>query len=169
MPIFDNLQIQTGDLPRIEEVEFQGHSRNYLKLRLIRFGMFFLVLCIPWVGIFLNGEFRIGMFALSVWLFLVIFILIVEFKGFKIRGYALRERDLLYRKGLIFFSLTTVPFNRIQHSEISETPISRMLNLSVLKVYTAGGSSSDLSIPGLNKEEALRLKEYISGKVKDNV
>ena len=33
-------------------------------------------------------------------------------------------------------------------------------------IYTAGGSSSDISIKGLSKEDADRWKEFVSEKIK---
>ena len=84
--------------------------------------------------------------------------------GFSRRGYALRERDLTYRKGWIFFSTTTLPFNRIQHTEVSQGPIEKKFDLCTLKIFTAGGSTSDLSIPGLEEEEAQQLRDFISKK-----
>lgn len=85
--------------------------------------------------------------------------------GFPKRGYILRERDITYSKGWLFHSVTTIPFNRIQHSDVSQGPIERKFKLSTLKIYTAGGSSSDLSIPGLEAGEAQILREFISKKV----
>jgi len=84
--------------------------------------------------------------------------------GYRKRSYALRERDLTYKKGWIFSSMITIPFNRIQHTEISRGPIERKYELSTLKIYTAGGATSDLSIPGLEVEEAEQLKEFVAKK-----
>ena len=64
-------------------------------------------------------------------------------------------------RGLIWYSSTVIPFNRVQHCEISQGPIERLFKLSELKIFTAGGASSDMSVPGLNPETAHRLKEYI--------
>ncbi|MBC8883129.1 hypothetical protein H9X57_06160 [Flavobacterium piscinae] len=40
-----------------------------------------------------------------------------------------------------------------------------MYQLTELQVYTAGGSSSDLHIPGLPKEEAERIKSFLLNKI----
>ena len=61
--------------------------------------------------------------------------------------------------------ITTVPFSRIQHIEIDEKPISRLFNLASISVYTAGDSSDDLEIRGLDKEKAQQIKEFISQKI----
>jgi membrane protein YdbS with pleckstrin-like domain len=54
-----------------------------------------------------------------------------------------------------------VPFNRIQHVDIRQGILERAFGLSKLNVYTAGGQSSDITIPGLRDDQAQRLKEYI--------
>src|SRR5690606_7570665 len=84
--------------------------------------------------------------------------------GYRRRSYALREKDLTYKKGWLFSATTTVPFNRIQHTEVSQGPLERRFELCTLNIYTAGGSTSDLSIPGLNEDEAQQLRDFISKK-----
>jgi uncharacterized membrane protein YdbT with pleckstrin-like domain len=88
--------------------------------------------------------------------------------GYNIRGYILRERDLLHRRGVIFKTITSIPFNRVQHCEVSQGPIQRFFGLNTLQVFTAGGSNSDLSIPGLKGEQAQKIKEFILKKTNPN-
>ena len=99
---------------------------------------------------------------LGLWLLWAGFSFWLTKKGFEIKGFALREKDITYRSGYIFRSVTTIPFNRVQHCEITEGPIERQFGLKKLEVFTAGGQSSDLSIPGLKGEQAQQLKEYIT-------
>jgi hypothetical protein len=87
--------------------------------------------------------------------------------GFSIprQGYVLRDKDILFRKGVIWRSVTAVPFNRIQHVESSNTPLDRKYDLATLQIFTAGGSSGDLKIEGLDKDVAENLRIFILGKV----
>jgi uncharacterized protein len=39
--------------------------------------------------------------------------------------------------------------------------LERLFEMSSLRIYTAGGSSSDLSIPGLKPDQALKMRSYI--------
>ena len=87
--------------------------------------------------------------------------------GFSKRKYALRDRDISYKSGILFKSITTVPFIRIQHIEIDESPFSRFFNLAAISIYTAGDSSDDLGIKGVTKKEALEIKEFISQKINE--
>ena len=68
---------------------------------------------------------------------------------------------MIHRKGVLFKSTTTIPFNRVQHCEISQGPIQRMFNLHTLEIFTAGGGKSDLAIPGLEGDTAQQIKEFI--------
>ena len=80
---------------------------------------------------------------------------------FPYKGYAIRQRDIIYKKGWLWKSVTTVPFNRVQHCDIKQGLIERQFNLSSLNVYTAGGQNSDLTIPGLEFEMAEKYKAFI--------
>ena len=80
------------------------------------------------------------------------------------RGYAVRDRNILFRKGVVWRSVTAVPFNRIQHVETSSTPLERQFGLATLQLFTAGGSGGDLKIRGLGKDIAERLRVFILDK-----
>ncbi|MFZ6052385.1 PH domain-containing protein [Halocola ammonii] len=161
---FENLAQSTAQLPDVQEVEFHAHPKRYKKLRIISISLFFFLLLIGIGVLFFFQGFLFTLPFFSGWILIYAFSLFAEHKSFKIRGYALRQRDISYRKGWIWYNLTTVPFNRIQHCEISQGPLGRIFNLSQLKVYTAGGSSSDLFIGGLDPEEAKKLREFIINK-----
>jgi membrane protein YdbS with pleckstrin-like domain len=85
--------------------------------------------------------------------------------SFRKKGYALREKDILFQKGILSRTTTVIPFSRIQHVALHEGFFSRMYQLSELQIYTAGGSSSDLHIPGLPKEQAEQMKTFLLQKI----
>jgi membrane protein YdbS with pleckstrin-like domain len=43
----------------------------------------------------------------------------------------------------------------------------RIFNLATIEIFTAGGSMSDLKISGLKKEEAEKMKAFITNKITD--
>ena len=164
---FQNLQVHS--FPDVAEIEFQAIHKNYLKVILLNT---FLVFFIFYVGLTIAVYFDvfeeitayIYVFYLAITIFFSVTIFI-KFIGFKKRKYAVRDKDISYKSGIFFKSLTTVPFNRIQHIEIDQGPISRFFGLSSLNVFTAGDSSDDLEISGLSQEDALKIKEFISTKI----
>jgi membrane protein YdbS with pleckstrin-like domain len=88
--------------------------------------------------------------------------------GFPKKGYLLRERDISYKTGIVYYRQISVPFNRIQHVEVSQGVLAKIFHLSSIKIYTAGGTASDLAIPGLPVSDAQKLKSYISEKISQN-
>lgn len=80
-------------------------------------------------------------------------------------GYALREQDIIYKRGFLFERITIVPFNRIQHVSVERSFLDKILNISSVKVFTAGGSGSDISIPGIYPDTATSVKEEISARI----
>jgi membrane protein YdbS with pleckstrin-like domain len=162
--VWTNPEIPTDSLPRVEEVSFQKHPVRYKAYRNF---VASLVWILPVIGVGLLYLADMGAWYFlpaGLLLLLIAFSFVAILKGYKRRSYALRERDLTYKKGWLFYSTTTVPFNRIQHTEVSQGPLERRYELCTLKIYTAGGSASDLSIPGLEQEEAQELRDFIARK-----
>lgn len=156
-------------LPDIIEVEFTKIDKNYFKVILINFFLIFILL---FVGLILLDEYtfteEIAAYSNYIYAsFTVFFGLIFLFLllSFSKRMYVLRDKDISYKAGLFTKTITTVPFSRIQHVEIDEKPFSRIFNLASISVFTAGDSSDDLDIKGINKEKALQIKEFISTKI----
>jgi len=160
-----NDQMLATELPPVEKSEFQKHPRRFLNKKLIAKVAYFVPILIGvMVLAFVVEDLWIFWAALGAWLVLLLIALFLSYKEYFVRGYVLREHDITYKHGWIFHHETTVPFNRIQHTEINDGPIDRLFTLCELDIYTAGGSSSDLSLSGLDPQDAARLKEFISGK-----
>lgn len=80
------------------------------------------------------------------------------------KGYALRDHDIHYRAGVIWQKFITLPFNRIQHVEVESGPVERFFKLASVKIYTAGGGKTDMTIPGLGFAQATKLRDFIIAK-----
>lgn len=162
--IFHNTQIEPRSLPRIGDILFHPLPLSYRNILLITTGLFMLFLLAALVVFFgiLGDEvaFPLG-WALAIWLAFASFLIVRIFLTFPHKGYAIREKDIVYRKGWLWRSVTTVPFNRVQHCDIKQGLLERQFKLSSLNVYTAGGQNSDLTIPGLDFEMAERYKAFI--------
>ena len=85
--------------------------------------------------------------------------------SFKKKAYAFRNHDVIYRSGLIATNTMVIPNNRVQHVALHEGLISRYFGLAKVEIFTAGGSSSDVEIPGIAKEEAENIKQLLMGKI----
>ena len=169
MESFKNEVIQ--ELPDINQVDFTKINKDYFKVILINFFLYFIPLLITLIILDLY-VFSDDIKAYQILIFTSFFIffgaiLLYIILMFPLRMYSVRDKDISYKSGLFFRTLTTVPFSRIQHVEIDEGPISRVFKLASISVYTAGDSSDDLIIKGIKREKALQIKEFISTKVND--
>ncbi|WP_051935897.1 PH domain-containing protein [Salegentibacter sp. Hel_I_6] len=163
---FQNEQIDISTLPKLESVDFSSVSPQYLIKMNIQTGVFMLVLLIFLGGFwfFQLNHLQSGLI-FSGLLIAFIFRFWNNFKLLKSLGYALREKDIIYKRGFIFSKTTVIPFNRVQHASISRGVWDKILGISSLNVFTAGGSGSDIAIPGLEPGQALQLKEAIAVKI----
>ena len=80
------------------------------------------------------------------------------------RGYVVREKDLLYKSGVLWRSVKAFPLNRVQHTKLHSTPLDRRFGLASLSVFPAGGGRGN-QVRGLGRETAERLRVYISERI----
>lgn len=169
MENFTNKTIDIKQLPKFEEVVFTALHHKYFRVVLINLGIVIaLFILAPIVLSVINPE----LFSGRVWLILgmvipILLIFIVSFSiiGFRKKGFAFREHDVLYRYGVIATNTIVIPYNRAQHVALHEGFMSRFFGLAKIEIFTAGGSSSDIAIPGIAKEEAENIKQLLMGKI----
>ena len=169
MENFTNETIDTRQLPKFEEVTFTNLHPKYIRVVLISLvRIIALLILVPILFSMLKPE----LFSGRVWLILgivipVFSILLVVFSiiGFKKKGFAFREHDVLYRYGIIATNTIVIPYNRVQHVALHEGLVSRYFGLAKIEIFTAGGSSSDIEIPGIEKEQAENIKQLLMGKI----
>ncbi|MEO7316297.1 MAG: PH domain-containing protein [Ginsengibacter sp.] len=165
---FTNEVIQIDSLPKYEEAEMTPIQKNYWTVLVINFLIFFLV-----VGGFVTGfSFLSDMrgnqvYILSGYVVIMLAVFFLQKMAFSKRSYAIRERDIIYRHGILATITTIIPFTRIQHVALNEGFVSRYYKLAQLQIYTAGGASSDLKISGLSKDDADKIKELIMLRIKN--
>ena len=166
---FSNPQIDIDGLPISEELNFQSLEPSYKNVLLISNSIMWGIIVIGIsVALFTTRD-EVPALAFKI-IPVVIFAIVLMsflsiFYGFKNKKFAVRDKDLNYKKGWLWKSRMVVPFKRIQHSEVTQGPVDRMFNLAKLRVFTAGGSGSDLTIPGLKYEEANKLKTLITARI----
>lgn len=100
---------------------------------------------------------------------LCVLLLLFGYQSVQYQAYLLREQDLSYVRGWLTKRETTVPYNRIQHVEVTQGLMERWLDIGRVKVFTAGGSSSDLQIPGLPLDTANRIRAYLLSKISTKI
>ncbi|PKD16707.1 hypothetical protein APR41_07830 [Salegentibacter salinarum] len=166
---FSNEQIDLASLPKYESVAFSSVSSKYLIKMNIQTGIFMLVLTIA-LGVF--WFFQLNYIQSGI-IFGFVFVAFIfrfwnNYKLLQSLGYAIREKDIIYKRGFIFSKTTVIPFNRVQHASISRGIWDKLLGISSLNIFTAGGGASDISIPGLEPDKAVQLKEAIALKISND-
>ncbi|MFV8345770.1 PH domain-containing protein [Flavobacterium sp. ZB4P13] len=169
MENFTNETIDTGQLPKFEEVTFTNLHPKYIRVVLINVAIIIGILILVPV---LISIFKPKLFSGRVWLILgvvipILSLLIIVFSyiGFQKKGFAFREHDVLFRHGIFATNTIVIPYNRVQHVALHEGLVPRYFGLAKIEIFTAGGSSSDIEIPGIGKEQAENIKQLLMGKI----
>ena len=76
-------------------------------------------------------------------------------------GYTERDEDLIVRRGVLFSRMSVVPYGRMQFIDVTAGPIERSFALATVRLHTAA-AASDARIPGLNRDEAARLRDRLA-------
>lgn len=163
---FSNNNVFLENIPQTENVDYSTLEKKYLNVMVLNRVIWCVITIIALIAIPIlrDDNFSIYIYLSSLFIWLIIF----TFTGFsfKKKKYVFREHDLIYSSGVIFTKSILIPYNRIQHLAVHQGVFSRIYNLASIQFYTAGGSSSDISIKGLSKEDADRWKEFVSEKIK---
>ena len=171
--MFENAEVSLETLPCADSVEWQAMDPKFIRRKLAD-GTIGLVIVVAAIATLLtilkgaSGNVSTGW----LWLFVLAYgisSLAWPFMSVPRQGYAVRDKDIIYRSGVFWRTVTAIPFNRIQHVEKSSTPLDRRFNIATLQLFTAGGSGGDLKIHGLSAETAESLRTFILNKVGSSI
>lgn len=163
---FTNRLINAEELPTIEQVVFSPLERDYLIVERISLAIAMAILFAIGVGFFLavdelqdplkitGAVLVFGLFAAFNWVAIQV--------NYKYSGYALREKDILYRSGWLQKKTRIVMISRIQHVSVQSGPLERRFGLASVSVFTAGSAAADFTIKGIKEETAQKIKAWIS-------
>ena len=82
-------------------------------------------------------------------------------RRFRAWGYLERDDDLLVRRGVLVSRLSVVPYGRMQFIDVIAGPLERSFRLATVHMHTAA-AASDARIPGLERDEAARLRDRLA-------
>ncbi|NBB94028.1 MAG: PH domain-containing protein [Gammaproteobacteria bacterium] len=160
---FSNEQVEASALPEFQRVELVPVADAYLPWALITQTAFWLLLAVaalvipklPFVP--LDGFWWLPLPPVVVAVVSAVYARLDA----RYRAWALREHDLIYRYGVAWRKTVIVPFARIQHVEALHGPLERYLGLMRVKCFTAGGMTADLTVKGLDRAAARRVRQYL--------
>lgn len=168
MENFTNNELDVRGLPKFESVELQRLEPKYRRVLAVNIGLALFVELIVLLILTLKPKELSSMDVLFFWVggaLIGLLIVWLTLLGFRKKGYAFREHDLIFQYGVIATSTKIIPYNRVQHVALHEGLISRYLGLAQVEIYTAGVHGGDIKIPGLLKEDADRIKHLLMGKI----
>ena len=115
---FSNYPVDPASLPQAQDQPFHPLSSRYLWVSISSQAIQSLVFLGIGVGVWYQyGTEKLPgwvAFAFGLgWLLWVAVRIAIVLKGFSRKKYALREKDLSYQKGLLFFQAISLPFNRV--------------------------------------------------------
>ncbi|MEL7537329.1 MAG: PH domain-containing protein [Pseudomonadota bacterium] len=164
---FQNPPVAPETLPTVADIDWQRLAGRYIGQVIIERLLLFALAGIGFTILVASGRLPPDRVALASAILVIVFVamLLHAVLAARRKAYAVRQHDVLFRSGLFFRTVTAVPLNRIQHVELHRGPLERGFKLATLQVFTAGGSGSDLSVPGLNEARGAQLREYILGQI----
>jgi membrane protein YdbS with pleckstrin-like domain len=167
MTDFSNSTIDTLQLPQYEDAELMPIHPSYMNVIWVNIAITYIIVALAAGAAFYfieeTREFWLhSVIGYGVLLVLTIIIQVINYRN---KGFAFREHDVIYRSGAISLTTTIIPYSRVQHVAEHEGVVSRWLGLSSIEIFTAGGTGSDIRIPGLEKVHALAVKQLLVGKI----
>jgi uncharacterized protein len=76
-------------------------------------------------------------------------------------SYTERDDDLIVSRGVLVRRQSVVPYGRMQFVDVTAGPAERLFKLATVKLHTAA-AASDARIPGLERDEAARLRDRLA-------
>ena len=168
MENFTNQIIDLDNLPKMESIDFIKIHPDYWKIILINyFLLILLVTTATSIFVYFNQE-KFLLFISLIFSVLALFLALL-FGIYRIsflkKGYAFRNHDVVFRQGIIATNTMVIPYNRIQHIALHEGILARKFGLAAIEIFTAGGDASDITIPGIKKQQAESIKQLLMGKI----
>lgn len=115
-------------------------------------------------GLLLFGlmiDWRYGVLVLAIAAAVYAFVWVLIGRNQRSWKYAERDDELLVSHGIMFRQLVVVPYGRMQFVDVAAGPLERSFGVATVELHTAT-PSTDAKIPGLDPDEAGRLRDRLS-------
>ncbi|MGL4773331.1 MAG: PH domain-containing protein [Clostridium sp.] len=81
-------------------------------------------------------------------------------------SYLITKDKIEFTEGIFFVRRVIIPIIRVQHIQVNQGPINRLLNLATITICTAGGNHQ---IPNIDIQRAEEISGYLKNKVQEKV
>ncbi|MEM8697001.1 MAG: PH domain-containing protein [Pseudomonadota bacterium] len=163
-----------NDAPEGEDlaglIALDPRQKSVLRVRSLLGGLIPLIMLT--IGDFvLNHEFDFpgGWIASAGVLLYILTVLILPSRRYQRWGYRQSGRAIRIASGLIIRRETIVPYDRVQHIDVSRGPIERAFGVATLTLHTAGSYNSTVDLPGLAIDDANRMRDEIRSYISEDL
>lgn len=150
------------DLFRPPTAQWRGLSPRYLTLKLVLIGIVWpLLIAAVVVPLFLfMRDQPFGWISLAVGVLIWIWRFVRAPRAFRRWGYAETDSDVYLTSGLMWRSLSCVPYGRMQLVDVNSGPLERAFGLASVRMVTSS-TSGTINIPGLSQADATELRDRL--------
>lgn len=149
----------------MSDIQYQPVSPDYKQLLrvdiLFNWGLLLVAGLIASYFLAIIQYLHTGLGAIIILIIMALLMTLWVARRYRLTGYQVLPQEVHFRTGALWRTQTAVAVNRIQHVEITQGPVERYFKLAKLVIYTAGGSGSDLSVPGLPQVEAEQIRDQL--------
>lgn len=161
-----NRQIYLADVTPVTDLSFEPLAPRYQSARFAGVSIVYILMMGLALLLLLTDHPRLCFIAEGMIAIAFAANLLLLPKSCRFKGYAFREHDVNYRSGVIFPTITTIPYSRIQQVSLKLNPVSRLFGLYSLEVVNGAQGMSSLTIPGLTEERAMQIKNFVTDKIR---
>lgn len=163
---FTNLEIDPSLLPKLGEVTYHPLEKRFVYILIIETLLGWgIIQGGLWFTFFLvdSPSKLLSLFvALAIGLCLLLALNLSWLKkAYQKRGFAIRENDISYKKGIVISKEITIPYKKIQQVSVTQNIIFKLANLYTLQLHSAAQDAGNLQLSGLTREQAENLKSLI--------
>ena len=150
-----------GAIEPVVDLKYETINAKYRTVQMILTGCLYMIIVLLAFFLLLLDDILWFILAEAIIVATMITNLIMVRKAWMFKGFALRENDISYRSGIVFPTVTTMPYNRLQQVSVKQNPVARFFNLYSVEVVNGAQAIYSLSIPGLTKERADQIKSIM--------
>ncbi len=164
--MFSNTQLDIELLPDVRDISLKKVHPDFNKVILVEWIIFWSIVfaIVSVFTVFSHTDLIIKIVICFSVLFLAAIVRLVGYFSFKLKSYAVREQDIIYKTGWPVTKFRTIPFSRIQDSELVQGFIAKKYSIAKIKINTAS-TGGDITIRGLKEDEAEMINQFIIDKI----
>lgn len=155
----------------VHSLSFEPLEKKYINVMIINTALSYLLVFLMPLFLLFDGDMPNRNIAIITSMSIIFIVAIVNMclmgKACRYKGYAVREKDISYRRGFIYHNTVTIPFCKIQQVAISQSPIARLFHMYSLNITNGAQTESAITIPGLSQTKAESIKQLITSRIND--